>query len=463
MNALVVAGTHSGVGKTTIAVGIIAALRRRGATVQPFKVGPDYIDPSYHTLAAGRPARNLDTWLIPRERVSALVAWAGHDADIAVVEGVMGLFDGFDYDTDTGSTADVAKLLHVPVILVIDARAMARSAAAMALGYGAFDPDLPLGGFIINHVAGENHGRGLARAITHTTGLPVFGWVPQDPALEIPERHLGLIPTSEPGRWDTFLRAAANAIEHHVDLEALLSLARTPAPPPPSSNVPPSSAPGGTLGTQPSRPRPIIAVAHDEAFSFFYQDNLDLLRDAGARVVLFSPLRDTHLPEDTRAIILSGGFPEVYAAQLAHNRAMHRALHDAHARGLRIYAECGGLMYLTEEIVTQRGDRYPMVGLLPGRSVMTGRLSLGYRIAEAAADSWIFRKGERVRGHEFHYSMWDGRPTDLPPAYRLIPPRGDRLPQDEGASLDNLWASYVHLHFWTQPELARRFTCGLNS
>ena len=458
---LVIAGTHSGVGKTTLTVGIIAALRRRGLRVQPFKVGPDYIDPTYHTLAAGCPARNLDTWMIPRERVFYLFARAMENADLAVIEGVMGLYDGFGYEGEEGSTAEVAKLLAAPVVLVLDAFSMARSAAAVALGYQAFDRDLPLAGIIVNRVAGDSHGRGVAAAIQQATGLPVLGWLPRDLALEIPERHLGLIPTAEPGRWRDFIGAAADDMVRYLDLDRLVDIAqRVPSldtldplhPPGPLHSGPrPPSRPHLTSG------RPVIAVARDEAFNFIYEDNLDLLRSAGAEIAFFSPLRDISLPPGTAGVILSGGFPEVYAARLGANAAMRATLHEAHVQNMPIYAECGGLMYLTESIIDLEGNEHSMVGLLPGRSRMIDRLTMGYRVARAAGNSWLFAEGESVRGHEFHYSDWEGRPDNLPPAYILQSPRDRDQSHPEGASLGSLWASYLHLHFWTKPELAVRF------
>jgi len=454
---LVIAGAHSGTGKTTVTVGLITALRRRGLSVQPFKAGPDYIDPTYHSLAADRPCRNLDTWMVPPDRVRALFAYAARDADVAIVEGVMGLYDGFEYLDEAGSTAQLAKLLEAPVVLVLDARKMARSAAALALGYQRFDHDLRLVGLIVNRVAGEEHGRGVAQAIEATTGLPVFGCLPRDPALEIPERHLGLVPTAEPGRWQAFIEAAADQIARHVDLDRLLAIAQEV--PPATAPTWPVDLPGGRRSAVGGRP--VLAIARDEAFNFTYPDNLDLLRMAGAELVFFSPLHDDALPPGTAGVILSGGFPEVYAAQLAANTAMQRALREAHARGVPIYAECGGLMVLTEAIVDLEGREHPMVGLLPGRSVMTGRLTLGYRLAQAAGDSWLFRAGETVRGHEFHYSVWENRPAELPPAFHLLPPRGRGEPQPEGACLGTLWASYVHLHFWSKPELAGRFVSAM--
>jgi cobyrinic acid a,c-diamide synthase len=456
---LVVAGTHSGVGKTTLTAGLIAALVRRGLSVQPFKSGPDYIDPSYHSLAAGRPCRNLDTWMVAPDNVRALFAHASRGADMALVEGVMGVFDGFSYLDEEGSTAQVAKLLQAPVVLVLNASHMARSAAALALGYRQFDPQLPLAGFIVNQVGGDEHGRGVAAAIERATGRPVLGWLPRDPALEIPERHLGLVPTAESGPtsgqsidWRAFIQAAAERVERYLNVEGLLQVARS---------APPLEAPDlasilGAGGPEVGK-RAKIAVARDEAFSFTYQDNLDLLSATGAEIAYFSPLHDAAPPGDAGCIVLSGGFPEVYAAQLAANTGMRHALRQAHQRGIRIYAECGGLMVLTESITDLEGREQPMVGVLPGRSRMSGQLTLGYRRARAAGDSWLLAAGEEVRGHEFHYSAWEERPSDLPPAYYLLPPGGQGEPRPEGAQIGNLWASYVHLHLWSNPQLAWRF------
>lgn len=454
---LVIAGVRSGVGKTTVTTGIIAALARRGLVVQPFKTGPDYIDPTYHTLAANRPCRNLDTWMVPPERVQALFAHSAGEADIAVVEGVMGIFDGFSYEGEAGSTAQVAKLIDAPVILIVDASKMARSAGALALGYQQFDPDLPLVGFIVNKVGSDRHGEGVATTIERATGLPVFGWLTRDAELEIPERHLGLIPTAEPGRWRTFIDHAADQIERSLDLDRLLAIAQ---------NAQPLTAPGLKEILQSGQPtslrpkstnHPVIAVARDEAFNFTYEGNLDLLRAAGAELIFFSPLHDKVLPPNTSGIMLSGGFPELYADQLAVNSEIREALRQAHRQDLPIYAECGGLMYLTETITDLEGQQHRMVGLLPGHSVMTRRrLTLGYRQARAVSNSWLLAAGETVRGHEFHYSKWENRPADLPPAYHLLPRSGEGEPRPEGAHLGNLWASYVHLQLWGKPELAIR-------
>ena len=315
MARLIIAGMSSGVGKTTITVGLIAALRRRALSVQPFKVGPDYIDPTYHALAAGRPCRNLDAWMVPPDRLLASFSRATRDVDVAVVEGVMGLYDGFDYDDDAGSTAAASKLLNAPVVLVVDASKMARSAGAIALGFRRFDPDLNLAGFIANRVGGDSHGRGVASAIASATGLPVFGWLPRDPRLAIPERYLGLVPTREPGQWTDYIDAAGEIVAKYLDLDRILTIAREAPPLPPCA-----AAVAGAINLPESLAafdRPVIAVARDEAFHFTYPENLELLEAAGAEIAFFSPLHDDRLPPRTAGIMLSGGFPELYASDLS--------------------------------------------------------------------------------------------------------------------------------------------------
>jgi cobyrinic acid a,c-diamide synthase len=461
MARLIIAGMSSGVGKTTITVGLVAALRRRALEVQPFKVGPDFIDPTYHALAAGRPCRNLDAWMVPSDRLLASFARATREADVTIIEGVMGLYDGFEYGDNAGSTAAASKLLNAPVVLVIDASKMARSAGAIALGFSRFDPDLNLAGFIANRVGGDSHGRGVASAIASATGLPVFGWLPRDPRLAIPERYLGLVPTSEPGRWTDFIDAAGEIVTKYLDLDRLLTIARE-APP----LSPCAAAPAGEIHSpEPLAEfdRPVIAVARDEAFHFTYPENVELLEAAGAEVAFFGPLHDDRLPPRTAGIMLSGGFPELYASALSGNGALHAALRDAHDGQMPIYAECGGLMYLTEAIIDEQGREHAMVGLLPGRSTMSGRLTLGYRLGRAARDSWLFKAGEAVRGHEFHYSSWVDRPAGLSAALHLASRDGTLSDTPEGVCQQSLWASYVHLHFDGLPELPSRFVAACRS
>jgi cobyrinic acid a,c-diamide synthase len=449
MKTIVIGAPHSGCGKTTVTAGLIAALRARGLRVQPFKVGPDYIDPGYHTLAAGRICRNLDSWLLPQAAYLELFSRAIGDADCAVVEGVMGLYDGATYDSETGSTAEIAKQLGATVVVVLDAARVARTIGAVALGMQQFDPALPIAGYIANNVAGPAHGQGVVEAITAATGKPCFGWLPRTPELQLPERHLGLVPTAEAGAWSPFVQTAGDLVARQIALDRLLqSVGVLPTPAPP--------APVQTHSHSPDK-RPRIAVAEDEAFSFIYPENLELLRRAGAEVTPFSPLRDQTLPPDTQGIYLCGGFPELYAAQLAANHAMHASLRRAQAQQLPIYAECGGLMYLTEAIIDLEGRRHAMTGLLPGVSHMSARLTMGYRVVRAVAGNWLWRAGEEMRGHEFHYSMWAERPEGAPVLYQFQPHTPRHTMQWEGISLDSVLASYTHLHFLAKPVLAERF------
>lgn len=453
---IVLAGSASNVGKTTLAAGMIAALRRRGLAIQPFKVGPDYIDPTYHTLAAGLPSRTLDSWLVPHDRLRACFAHTIRHADVAIIEGMMGLYDGQEYRSDTGSTAEVAKLLNAPVVVILDVSAQARSAAATALGHMRLDPAVQIVGFVCNRTGGPGHYRGVKAAIEGATGLPVLGGVPRTEKVVIPERHLGLLPAGERGDLRPLIEALADLITEHCDLDALLALARNAPPLAVAEEDMPLFAetpitPGGSG-------HPVIAVARDRAFSFYYEDNLDLLRLAGAEIVPFSPLDDAHLPRGTAGLVLGGGFPEVYAAELTANVPLRRELREAVADGMPCYAECGGLMYLTEALIDDAGNRHLMAGLLPGHAVMGGRWPhLGYTTVRALRDTPLLRAGEETRGHEFHYSTWEGAPLETPRAYALHDARGEH---PEGYASGNLLASYVHLHFWSLPVLATRFVAA---
>jgi len=448
MSRLLVAGVSSGSGKTTVTSALLAAFRRRGLRVQPFKAGPDYIDPGYLSTAAGVPARNLDPWLLSETRLADLFARAAATADLSLVEGMMGLYDG-KADTEEGSTAHLAKLLAAPVVLVIDAGKLSRTAAAIALGMQHFDPALPLAGFLLNGIASEGHRRWVAGPIETATGLPVFGYLPQRADLAVPERHLGLIPTAEGGVGDAFFGRLAAQAEQTIDLDGILALAETaPALSVAQSDLFPAEA---------IPPRTRIAVAQDEAFSFYYQDNLDLLRAWGAELVPFSPIHDRVLPDGIGGVYLGGGFPEVYAASLAANQGMHAAIRLAARRGLPLYAECGGLMYLCQGIVDATGERHPMVALIPGWSTIDRpRLALGYRTGSAQRDSFLLRRGEPVRGHEFHWSNLQGGAVEGHAAYTL-----DGAPARlEGYADGGVLATYLHVHFGSDPRLAPRFVAA---
>ncbi len=458
MKRLIIAAPHSGSGKTTVCAGLIAALRRRGLKVTPFKAGPDYIDPTYHALAAGEPCHNLDSWMLTPEQVQASFARRSRHSDIALIEGVMGLFDGHSGHDDTGSAAHLARLLDTPVLLVLDVNAMARSAAALVKGFAEFDPDVKIAGVLLNRVGSPTHARMVQEAIECETGVPVVGHLFHEETFVLPERHLGLIPTAEPGRWQQWVELVGNAIEQNVDLDQLLALAEAaPLPLLPDRDDPFVPVPFISVT---DAPHAVIAVAYDAAFNFHYADNLDLLRAAGAELALFSPLHDRELPRGTQAVYLCGGFPEMYAAELAANVAIREELRSAHAALLPIYGECGGLMYLTEAITDIHGSTHEMVGLLPGRTRMEQRVTMGYRSLQAQHDTWLWRKGETMRGHEFHYSSWSDRPATFPYLYEFQPDTYRLTGQLEGVWQGNLLASYTHLHFLAKPELTKRFVAA---
>lgn len=432
---IVVAGTSSGAGKTSVACGLIAALRSRGHVVQGFKVGPDYIDPSYHALASGRPGRNLDAFLSGPERIAPLLLHGAAGADVAVIEGVMGLFDGASGRGELASTAHVAKLLDAPVLLVIDAAAMARSAAAIVHGYRTFDPDVEIAGVVVNKVGSDHHVELLREAI-EPLGVPVVGALRRDDRVAAPERHLGLVPAVErEARTRTSIAALGEAVLAHVDLDAVMALAHSAPPLPGPAWSPPACDAGGAT----------IAIARGPAFSFHYEENLELLRAAGATLAPFDPLQDTALPEGAGALVLAGGFPEIFGARLSENVELREQVAAFARSGRPVLAECGGLLYLCEEL-----DGVPMCGVLTARGQMAGHLSIGYREAVAQTASPLWEAGEAVRGHEFHYSTVSG---DGAPAWELSA-RGTARP--EGFVAGGVHASYLHVHWAAFPQAARR-------
>lgn len=460
MKRLIIAAPQSGGGKTTVCTGLIAALRRRGLKVTPFKVGPDYIDPTYHALAAGEPCHNLDSWMLTAQQVQASFQHRSERTDIVLIEGVMGLFDGHAGNDDTGSAAHMARLLQTPVLLVLDVWAMARSAAAIVKGFVDFDPTVKIAGVVLNRVGSATHARMVQEAIECTTGVPVLGYLLHEDAFVLPERHLGLIPTAEPGRWQEWVDLVGNAVEQTIDLDRVLACAEAPTLPVLADGADPFHRIQHDAPAHRHETRPTIAVAYDAAFNFHYADNLDLLRAAGAELALFSPMHDDRLPAAAQAIYLCGGFPELYAQELAANGAMRATLQQAHRAGLPIYGECGGLMYLTESITDVHGVTHPMVGLLPGKAQMAQRLTMGYRTLVAQHDTWLWRKGETMRGHEFHYSTWQERPATYPYLYEFQPDPYRLTSQLEGVWCGNLLASYTHLHFLAKPALATRFVAA---
>ncbi|UTI64121.1 cobyrinate a,c-diamide synthase [Paraconexibacter antarcticus] len=441
---IVVAGTSSGAGKTTVACGLIGALRARGLTVQGFKVGPDYIDPSHHALASGRPGRNLDAFLSGPDLVAPLVHHGSAGADIAVIEGVMGLFDGASGRGELASTAHVAKLLDAPVLLVLDAAAMARSAAAMVHGFRTFDPQVKVAGVIFNKVGSDIHEQLLREAI-EGSGLPVLGALRRDERVTTPERHLGLVPVAErEHEAREALAALAEAATRYVDMDAVVRLAGA-APEVAGPTWSPVAERPVVRGTR-------IAIARGPAFSFHYQENLELLEGAGAELVGFDPMRDEALPEGAGALVLAGGFPEVFGAELSANARLRAEVAAFAASGRPILAECGGLLYLCESL-----DGHAMCGVLPARAEMAGRLTLGYREATATTATPWLPAGTAVRGHEFHYSKVQSLDPRAEAAWQLSTRTFER---PEGIVRGAVQAGYLHVHWGAHPEIARGFAAA---
>jgi cobyrinic acid a,c-diamide synthase len=476
---IIIAGTGSGVGKTSLSLALVRALTRRGLRVQTFKVGPDFLDPTHLARASGRTCYNLDSWMCGREYVEQLFQRVTAGADIAVIEGVMGLFDGASPDTSSGSTAEIARWLHAPVLLVVDAKGTARSIGAVIKGFDTFEPDLRIAGVIANRVGSARHAEWLAETVSSARLPPLVGCIPAKAFPSLPSRHLGLVTADAETLSPALLDSLADTLEKHVDLEKILALARTaPMIYADGSNdlkvdADPRAA-SGSSGSLPvtdrarrsrstgrtSRPRPVtIGIASDAAFHFYYPDNLECLQAQGAQLVHFSPIRDSRLPAGLDALYLGGGYPEEYAADLARNGGMLESIRQFAAAGGAVYAECGGLMMLSQSIETLDGIIHPMAGLLPFRTRMCARRqSLGYTEVTLKGDTLWGPEGTRLRGHEFHYSEIVGDPTDADwkPAYQ-IQYRRDPKPVLAGAQRGRILAGYVHLHFASHPDAVRTF------
>jgi cobyrinic acid a,c-diamide synthase len=458
---LIIGGVASGVGKTTVTVGLVRALRARGLRVAVFKCGPDYLDPTYHERAAGQVCHNLDGWLMGRTAVLDTFTRASADADIALVEGVMGLFDGAEVsgrDVDAGSTAQIAKWLDAPVMLVVDARGMARSFAALAAGFAQFDPDLRLRALFANNVGSRSHLDLLRRALgSAATPLPpLLGGLPVRPDERFPERHLGLRSADRAAIPEALFDAWGATVTEWCALDAVLDLARTAPPISVSAHTP-----GPVGAARAPAPRCRIGLAHDEAFHFYYEDNLRRLEALGAQLVRFSPLADEVLP-DVDALYYGGGYPELFADRLAGNQTMRSAVMAFAARGRPIYGECGGLMYLAQAIRTRDGHDHPMLGLLPGCAVMADRLeALGYVEVELQADGLLGAPGLRFRGHQFRYSRLVGADAAAT-GYTVRKRRGGDV-FAEGYRSGNVLGSYVHAHWASNPLVAEAFVASCAS
>jgi cobyrinic acid a,c-diamide synthase len=465
---LVIAAPSSGSGKTTVATGLMAAFASRGLAVSPHKVGPDYIDPGYHALATGRVGRNLDAYLCGAELVAPLFAHGARGCDLAVVEGVMGLFDGAAGEGELASTAHVAKLLRAPVVLVVDASSQSRSVAALVHGFASWDPEVRIGGVILNKVGSDRH-EAMLREALDASGVPVLGVLRRAEQVSTPSRHLGLVPVAERGAEAVAAVAAmASQVREGCDLDALFALARGAgalpgdtwdaaeavalSPPPPLPvPVPGDSAPRPPYRAERARPQTPdglkIAVAGGAAFTFSYAEHAELLAAAGAEVVVFDPLRDEELPEGTRGLVIGGGFPEVYGPELSANEPLRRAVASLAERGAPVAAECAGLLYLSREL-----DGLPMCGVIDAKARMDERLTLGYRDAVAVSDSVLAEAGSRMRGHEFHRTV-------VEPGAGVAPAWGVRVPvrRVEGFVQQGVHASYLHTHWASAPGVARRF------
>lgn len=439
---LVIAGTHSGVGKTSVAIALMRAWTRRGLVVQPFKVGPDFIDPGHHHRATGRISHNLDGWMLSRSTNQALFDRAAIGADVAVIEGAMGLFDGHG-DSEAGSTAQLAKWLNAPVLLVLDGRGLSRSGAALLLGYGRFDPEVSFLGAICNHVGSASHLERIVSAARSTVEFPILGGIPRDQSVVIDRRHLGLKMADEDQLGEGYIDRLADLLETHLDLDQLWQQLRSTNHPATSEAIPPTTAP--------SRSPCKIGIARDRAFCFYYEANLDFLRDRGAELVEFSPLVEPP-PADCDALYLGGGYPELYLDQLADNAACLDAIRQMAAAGKPIYGECGGLIYLCDRLMLADGTGRSLLGLLPLQIQMTRRPNLGY-VEATIGPGGPLPPGATIRGHRFHYSEVANPEAAeaIAQCYHLLTSRGDRL--TEGYCVGSVLGSYVHLHFASNPEV----------
>ena len=450
IKAIVIGGTKSGCGKTTVSLGLMAALIKRGLEVAPFKVGPDFIDPGHHSRITDAISRNLDGWMLSKSVNMNIFAKGCQSSNIAVIEGVMGLYDGYDGKTEAGSTAQMAKWLGTPVILVVDAASMARSAAAIVMGFEQFDTELEFAGVIFNNVGSQRHLQYLTAAVQDRVGMPCLGGILRDAKISIPERHLGLVTQEDHPLDQQSIDRLADLIEHSVDLDLLIDNLTETAP----------------TGTK-HRRVPIqndkavrIGIARDNAFCFYYADNLEMLESQGAELVFFSPLTDSHLPEDIDGLYFGGGYPELFGEKLAGNQTLNNRILEKSSDGMPIYGECGGFMYLCEELIDLNNTRYPMTGCFPFSAKMFRRLkALGYREITLSRDTVLGKSGLTLRGHEFHYSELNNPLAAVTTAFSITD-RAGMAKKPEGYVTHRTLGSYNHLHFGSQPKAAEHFVAS---
>lgn len=446
MPRFVVAAPGSGHGKTTVSMGLMAALKKRGLRVQPYKVGPDYIDPAFHTAVTGRPGINLDGWLLDGEYIKSMVRTYSGDVDISVIEGVMGLYDGIGSDPIAGSTAGIALLLNAPVVLVIQAKGMSCSAAALVYGMKAFQ-NVGIKAVIVNKPTSVNHYNTVKLAIEKNTDIKVIGYLPEHKEIELKSRHLGLVQSSETEELPVLVEKLANLIEEHIDIDALIKMAE-------DTNALQGSPLKKVIA---SEGPPRIAVAMDKAFSFYYHENLEILRRMGAHLRFFSPLKDEKLPENCCGIYIGGGYPEVFAKELEANGSIRREIKEKALDGIPVLAECGGYMYLNRSVKADNENEYGMVGIFEGRAFMTSKLqNFGYAEAAALTDTPYLKSGEKVRIHEFHKSLIQ-RDNE---AYcvKIVKHREEQLEEWLcGMTRGKVFGMYPHIYFPSNMQIASRF------
>ena len=448
MKKILIAGTGSDVGKTTISLGIMQALTKRNLKVQPYKVGPDYIDPSYHTFITNRYSRNLDSYMLDDEKIKYIVKNSSKDADISVIEGVMGLYDGYGIDLDDCTSSYTSKLLKTPVILVINAKAMASSAAAMVLGYKMLDENVNIAGVITNNVRSESHYLLLKEAIEKYTGVEVLGYFPPNKEFSLESRHLGLIPSVEMDSLKTKFNNLADEIEKYIDIDRIIEIAE-------SEEFDTSFNLQEFIDEHNCKDK-TIAIAYDKAFNFYYRENIELFEKLGMKIEYFSPINDKEVPV-CDYIYIGGGFPEIFAKELHNNKNIRESIVKAHKNNIPIYAECGGLMYLGEKLEAQDKNIYDMVGIFKGCSKMTSSLKrFGYCLGEAKEDTILAKKGEIIKGHEFHHSIFE---SDEECAYYMRKIKDDKIIDewDGGYSKGNTLATYLHTHFYNNLDCIANF------
>ncbi|SMC81978.1 cobyrinic acid a,c-diamide synthase [Desulfocicer vacuolatum DSM 3385] len=471
MKGFVIAGTGSGSGKTTASLGIMAWLAKMGYRVAPFKVGPDFIDPGHHTALTGTPSRNLDSWMLTQEVNQNIFARGCKDKDVAVVEGVMGLFDGYSGVSEAGSTAQMAKWLGLPVLLLVDARSMARSAAAIVKGFEEFDPDIKFAGVIFSKTGSDRHYEYLKEAVEDKCRMKCLGHLPRNENLVMPERHLGLVTSDEHLVSSTMVNTLVSMINDHTDLKKMVTTLpeikteiETKLPDFDKGNTTPAFSPA-LCEKKENKIR--IAVARDKAFCFYYPENLEFLESAGAEPVFFSPMKDKYLPGNIHGIYLGGGYPELFAETLSKNIAMKQQIKEKSDQGMPVYGECGGFMYLCSHIIGMDGaTQYPMTGCFPFTAVMSKKMrSLGYREILLEQDCLVGKKGDILRGHEFHYSSLEDDTLGYDGMQRIYKAsaRAGRNVSLEGYCRSNTLGSYMHIHFGSHPGAARTFVISCHN